>query len=161
MRNFGLDQGRVCGPGFNGKMSELHAAMGLALLPDLPAEIAAGRRLRQLYDTALDRLPGLQPHRTRPGASESLLYYTLRLDPGRRPQLLFALAQEHIFAHDRFPSLCGPGRKRERHGRKQHAERDRARAGSPVPAAPRPGRDADAARITGIIARVCQSSGEA
>ncbi|MFD2842352.1 DegT/DnrJ/EryC1/StrS family aminotransferase [Paracoccus cavernae] len=43
MRNFGLEQGRVTGVGLNGKMSELHAAMGLALLPSLFPRSSRGR----------------------------------------------------------------------------------------------------------------------
>lgn len=42
--------------GINGKMSELHAAMGLSLLPDTDAEIARRKRLHALYDEALDGL---------------------------------------------------------------------------------------------------------
>ena len=43
MRNFGIEQGRAVGPGLNGKMSELHAAMGLALLPEWRPKSRPGR----------------------------------------------------------------------------------------------------------------------
>lgn len=109
MRNFGLEGGRPTGRGLNGKMSELNAAMGLALLPDLPAELATRQSLRHAYDAALTGIAGLRLHATRAGASESLGYYTLRLPPDRRARLHAALAQQGIFARDHFPLLCGPG----------------------------------------------------
>lgn len=109
MRNFGLERGRPTGPGLNGKMSELHAAMGLALLPGLAAEIAARRALRRLYDAALAGLAGLRPPGGRKGASDSLIYYALRLRPDTRARLLVALAEAGILARDHFPLACGPG----------------------------------------------------
>lgn len=109
MRNFGLEGGRPVGRGLNGKMSELSAATGLALLPDLAAELTARQTLRHAYNAALGGIGGLRPHPTRRGASESLGYHALRLPPDRREGLHIALAQEGIFAHDHFPLLCGPG----------------------------------------------------
>lgn len=106
LRNFGLEQGRATGPGLNGKLSELHAAMGLALLPDLPAELTARRALRQAYDSAFSGLPGLRLHRA---GGESPGYYALRLAPDLRARLVLALAEGRIFARDHFPLLCGPG----------------------------------------------------
>jgi dTDP-4-amino-4,6-dideoxygalactose transaminase len=44
-------------PGTNGKMSELHAAMGLCLLPRVPALIEARTALYQLYRSELAGLP--------------------------------------------------------------------------------------------------------
>lgn len=109
MRNFGLERGLPAGPGLNGKLSELHAAMGLALLPGLAAEIAARRALRRDYDAALAGLPGLCVHGTRAGASESTGYYTLRLAPARREALHRALAEAGILSRDAFPLLTGAG----------------------------------------------------
>ncbi|AEM41720.1 DegT/DnrJ/EryC1/StrS family aminotransferase [Ketogulonicigenium vulgare] len=109
MRNFGLDQGRPVGFGINGKLSEAQAAMGLALLPDLPAEIAARRDLRCRYDAAFATLPDVSIQAARGGASDNLTYYALRLPPARRAGLFNALAAQHVFARDHFPLLCGPG----------------------------------------------------
>ena len=109
MRNFGLEGGQPVGLGLNGKMSELHAATGLALLPDLPGEMASRLALRQAYDAALDGVPGLRLHRQRNGASESLGYYALRLAPKLRARLHRALAAHGVMARDHFPLLCGPG----------------------------------------------------
>lgn len=109
MRNFGLEHGRMIGPGINGKLSELQAAMGLALLPDLPREIAAREALRARYDAIFAGIPGLRPQPTRPGATASLVIYGLRVEPALRAPLLAALAEAGIRARDPFPLLCGPG----------------------------------------------------
>lgn len=107
MRNFGLEAGRMAGPGTNGKLSEPQAALGLALLPDLPGEIAARLDLRAIYDAGLEGLPGLAPHRGGPGASPGLTTYALRARPALRARLHQALAEARIMARDHFALLCG------------------------------------------------------
>lgn len=47
--------------GINGKMSELHAAMGLSLLPGTAEEITRRGEVRMLYDAALKGLPLQRP----------------------------------------------------------------------------------------------------
>jgi len=108
MRNFGIKAGRAVGKGLNGKMSELNAAMGLSLLPDLPAELAARRALRKTYNGLFREISGIEIHGTRPGASESLGFYALRMPSALREKSYHALLQERIFARDHFPLLCGP-----------------------------------------------------
>lgn len=107
MRNFGLEGGRPTGRGLNGKMSELNAAMGLALLPDLAAEVAARQSLRRAYDAALGGITGLRAHATRPKCSVNSGYYALRMRPELRERLHVALAQQRVFVRDHFPVLCG------------------------------------------------------
>ncbi|WP_151719449.1 DegT/DnrJ/EryC1/StrS family aminotransferase [Gemmobacter serpentinus] len=109
MRNFGLEGGRAVGRGLNGKMSEVNAAMGLALLPDLAAELAARAALRATYDAGLGGIAGLRLHATRSGASASPGYYALRLAPDLRARVFHALAAAGILARDHFPLLCGAG----------------------------------------------------
>ena len=46
-------------PGINGKMNELQAALGLAVLDDLADERRARLRLSAVYRDALADLPGL------------------------------------------------------------------------------------------------------
>jgi dTDP-4-amino-4,6-dideoxygalactose transaminase len=54
MRNFGhRGQEEFWGLGINGKMSELHAAMGLAVLPHMSLILETRRRLTEAYDDAL------------------------------------------------------------------------------------------------------------
>lgn len=47
--------------GINAKMSELHAAMGLCLLPQTKTEIALRKKLHAAYTAALDTLPVTRP----------------------------------------------------------------------------------------------------
>jgi len=59
--NYGIvDEVTVTGIGLNAKMSEIHAAMGLALLPQMDAAIAARERLAGRYWRALSQVPGLR-----------------------------------------------------------------------------------------------------
>lgn len=109
LRNFGLEAGRMTGPGTNGKLSEAQAALGLALLPDLAAEISARQALRALYDAALGSVPGITLHRGGAGASAGLTTYALRAAPALRARIHQALAQGRILARNHFPLLCGPG----------------------------------------------------
>ncbi|RJL03309.1 DegT/DnrJ/EryC1/StrS family aminotransferase [Paracoccus siganidrum] len=109
LRNFGLEAGRMAGPGINGKLSEMQAAMGLALLPDLPAEIAARHALRARYDAALAGLSAIRVPEGRAGASPALTTYALRMDAGLRARLHWTLAEDRVLARDHFPLLCGPG----------------------------------------------------
>lgn len=58
--NYGIvDEVTVTGTGLNTKMSELHAAIGLALLPRAGAAIAARSRVAERYWQALSQIPGL------------------------------------------------------------------------------------------------------
>ena len=109
LRNFGLEGGRMTGPGINGKLSEVQAAMGLALLPDLPTEIAARHALRTRYDAALAGLPTIRVPKGRTGASPALTTYALRMEAGLRARLHWILAADRVLARDHFPLLCGPG----------------------------------------------------
>ena len=108
MRNFGLAAGRMQGLGTNAKLSEAQAALGLAVLPLVAAEAETRRRLRGSLDAALSDIPGIAPHPSAPGASDSLQYYALRMAPELRRRLHLALAEGRILARDHFPLLCGP-----------------------------------------------------
>jgi len=55
LRNFGHHgEEEFWGLGVNGKMSEPHAAMGLALLPRIPEVLSGRQRVTELYDQLLD-----------------------------------------------------------------------------------------------------------
>jgi len=109
LRNFGLEGGRMTGPGINAKLSEAQAALGLALLPDLPAESAARHALRQRYDAALAGVTGVRLPVPQPGTSAALTCYALRMPPALRARAHAALAEAQVLARDHFPLLCGPG----------------------------------------------------
>lgn len=164
MRNFGLEGGRMTGPGINGKLSELQAATGLALLPDLAAEIATRHALRARYDAALADLSAIRVPALRAGASPALTIYALHMDPGLRARLHWSLAEDRVLARNHLPLLCGPGT----------AWPDaQIVTTAPVPIAPLVGpevlclpfhgrvSDRDADRITAIIRRVATAEDRA
>ena len=64
MRNFGhKGQEEFWGLGINGKNSELHAAMGLCLLPRVPQLISARRAISEQYDCLLESTNLARPKR--------------------------------------------------------------------------------------------------
>src|SRR5205823_1413523 len=61
MRNYGLESGHgAFWPGLNGRMSELHAAVGLSSLQRLPALMAARQRMVRAYADRLTTLPSFR-----------------------------------------------------------------------------------------------------
>ena len=67
-RNFGF-QGydRVVSLGINAKLNEFSAAIAWSSLQHLPQQIAANKRVHQMYRKALMGLPGIRPIAARPG----------------------------------------------------------------------------------------------
>lgn len=110
MRAFGLAGGRMVAPGINAKMAESQAAVGLSVLRRLDAEIQARQSLRRLYNALFGELDGVDIQQgQRTSASESLLYYPLRMTEHRRERVMFALRINGFMARDHFPLLCGKG----------------------------------------------------
>ena len=91
--------------GINAKMSELHAAMGLAVLPDVPAIIEARRVCTEFYDALLSE------HVERPaagaGSTSNFAYYPILLQSrDSRERVLSALDREGVVARRYFsPAL--------------------------------------------------------
>lgn len=92
--------------GINGKMSELHAAMGLSLLPGTDAEIARRKELRAMYNAVLDDLPLKRPA-IRHGLDWNNAYYPILLpDEACRVRVEQALAVRNIYPRRYFyPAL--------------------------------------------------------
>ncbi|MFN3824742.1 MAG: DegT/DnrJ/EryC1/StrS family aminotransferase [Pseudorhodobacter sp.] len=62
LKNSGIvDEVAVSGRGLNARMSEFHAAMGLAHLPHMPRVMARRQQIDRTYRAALADLPGLEP----------------------------------------------------------------------------------------------------
>ena len=66
--------------GYNYRLSNLAAALGLAQLEQLPDLLAARRRIAAAYDGALDALPGVRPAARAAWADPSFWLYTAHLD---------------------------------------------------------------------------------
>ena len=86
--------------GYNYRLSNLSAALGLAQLEELPSLVAARRRNALRYDAALATIPGLRRAPRATWADPSFWLYTARVDPDvtgvTRDELLDALAADGI-----------------------------------------------------------------
>jgi dTDP-4-amino-4,6-dideoxygalactose transaminase len=111
LRNFGIaNEDEVHGVGLNGKLSELHAALGLAILDDMESEIEARGRAAARYDARLADLPGLARQRIAAETRRNHAYYTIEVDAERfglsRDELHAALRAEGVVTRKYFWPLC-------------------------------------------------------
>ena len=85
--------------GFNYRLTNLQAALGVAQLERLDVALESKRATAEFYDSALNALPVARP-RESAAARSSCWLYTVLVDEARsgvgRPALLKALAAEHI-----------------------------------------------------------------
>lgn len=107
IRNFGFaDYDTVEMAGTNAKMSEIHAAMGLANLSQIDATFARCKAAFDIYAELLDELPGF--HLTKPPAGEQSNhhYVAASVDAQKfglsRDSLLKALHAENVLARRYF-----------------------------------------------------------
>jgi len=111
MRNFGfVDYDRVAGPGLNGKMSELAAAMGLASLDSMEEFFQANRRNYCAYREGLRDIAGVNLITyDEPGAS-NFHYIVVEIDEDRaglsRDELKEVLWGENVLARRYFYPGC-------------------------------------------------------
>jgi dTDP-4-amino-4,6-dideoxygalactose transaminase len=108
-------QARLPGPaydhdevGFNYRLTNLAAAVGLAQLEELPALLGGRRANATAYDAAIAAIPGLRPAPRAPWADPSFWLYTAAtapgLAPGARDRLLAGLSLAGIEARP----ICTP-----------------------------------------------------
>ncbi len=92
--------------GINGKNSELHAAMGLCLLPMMEEFITRRKKIAELYDSLLKDLP-LQKPVSLNGVEYNYSYYPVVVDSEERLEKVKALLQQHNIVTRRYfyPSL--------------------------------------------------------
>lgn len=111
LRNFGIvNEEEVRGIGINGKLSELHAAMGLAMLPSIDDEIAQRRQLTERYLQRIDGIPGIRLQRFPVDMVRNYAYFTIEVDTDAfglsRDQLHKALRAENIMVRKYFSPLA-------------------------------------------------------
>lgn len=111
LKNFGiLNQEEVDVPGINGKMNELQAALGLAVLDHVAAEMAARRAIVARYRARLSGVPGITLMPQLPGVTESLQYFVIRIDGaafGRsRDEVQASLKASNVLTRKYFFPLC-------------------------------------------------------
>ncbi len=92
--------------GFNYRMSNLAAALGLAQMEQLPDILQAKRAIAARYSAGLQNAPGLQRHPEPPGIEGSFWLYSIVLKNSEaRDPWLRALAEEGIAARPFFEPL--------------------------------------------------------
>ena len=111
LRNFGIvDPETVSGVGLNGKMSELQAAVGLAVLDCIGPEIAARRRLLDLYGRLLAPVAGITLAAQMHGVESNPQYCAVRIDPDvfgcSRDVVHDELLKHNVVSRKYFFPLC-------------------------------------------------------
>jgi len=111
LRNFGIvNEEEVCGVGLNGKLSELHAAMGLSLIDAVDEEIRLRGELSARYNAHLGGIDGLRFQRRRGDATPNYAYYTIEVEEDgfglSRDDLHRALRAENVLVRKYFHPLC-------------------------------------------------------
>lgn len=111
LKNFGILNQEQVGPvGINGKMNELQAALGLAVLDCVPEEIRRRQAVIARYRERLGRVPGLTLMPEPVGVRSSCQYFVIRVDAaafGRsRDEVHEALKRENVMTRKYFFPLC-------------------------------------------------------
>jgi len=111
LRNFGIHgPDAVDGVGLNGKMSELHAALGLAVLERLDAELAQRRRLLSRYGDRFAAMDGIRWLQTADTRDSSCQYAVIRVDASAfgcsRDTLHDRLREYNVYTRKYFHPLC-------------------------------------------------------
>lgn len=110
-RNFGiLGEAKVHGVGFNGKMSELNAALGLALLGKMDDEIRDRARLAELYEVLLREVEGVHFQRIAKETRHNRSYFPIKIDAEAfgltRDAVHVAMWAENVITRRYFSPLC-------------------------------------------------------
>ncbi|WP_047049287.1 DegT/DnrJ/EryC1/StrS family aminotransferase [Vibrio mexicanus] len=105
-RNFGITgEESVTSVGINGKMSEVHALVGLLNIEELDLEVSARKKIRSIYDEAflsseLIVTPEIESH-----VNSSQQYYPIRIKKYR--DLVYnELKKSNVFSRKYFYPLC-------------------------------------------------------
>ncbi len=111
LKNFGiLNQEEVGVVGINGKMNELQAALGLAVLECVADELAKRQRVIARYRERLQNVAGLTLMPEPAGVESSCQYFVIRIDErefgASRDAVFDHLKARHIFARKYFFPLC-------------------------------------------------------
>ena len=111
LRNFGIvSENEVSGVGLNGKLSELHAALGLGVLDVVGAEIDARGRVAARYRERLVGIEGFSFQQIAPDTVQNHSYFTIEIDADAfglsRDEVHKSLLAENIRARRYFSPLC-------------------------------------------------------
>jgi len=111
LKNFGIkNEEEVIEVGINGKMNELQAAMGLAVLEHIEEERQKRAIIKQTYIENLKDIPGIKLMPDLPGVRSSYQYFAIRIDEeqfGRsRDNVYEELKKYNVYARKYFHPLC-------------------------------------------------------
>jgi len=111
LKNFGIkNEEEVIEVGINGKMNELQAAMGLAVLEHVEEERQKRAIIKRTYIENLKDIPGIKLMPDLPGVRSSYQYFAIRVDEedfGRsRDDVYEELKKYNVFARKYFHPLC-------------------------------------------------------
>ncbi len=111
LKNFGIkNEEEVIEVGINGKMNELQAAMGLAVLEHIEEERKKRAIIKQTYIENLKDIPGIELMSDLPGVRSSYQYFAIRIDEeefGRSRDYVYEeLKKYNVFARKYFHPLC-------------------------------------------------------
>ena len=111
LKNFGIEGPEVVSSiGLNGKMNEMQAALGLAVLDCLQDELAKRKTLLELYRRLLGAIPGLSVMTEPAGVGSSCQYCAIRVDEKRfgrsRDQVHRELQKHNVISRKYFFPLC-------------------------------------------------------
>jgi dTDP-4-amino-4,6-dideoxygalactose transaminase len=100
----------VIGPGINGKMNELQAALGVLALEVVGDEITGRERVAETYRAELSEVPGLTLPAEIDGIRPNHSYFPILIDETvarvDRDQVYTALREVNVFARKYFYPLC-------------------------------------------------------
>ncbi|HPD39859.1 MAG TPA: DegT/DnrJ/EryC1/StrS family aminotransferase [Mesotoga infera] len=111
LKNFGIkNEEEVIEVGINGKMNELQAAMGLAVLEHIEEERQKRAIIKQTYIENLKDIPGIKLMPDLPGVRSSYQYFAIGIDEeqfGRsRDDVYEELKKYNVYARKYFHPLC-------------------------------------------------------
>jgi len=111
LRNFGIvNADEVQGVGLNGKLSELHSAVGLGVLGLVEEEIERRGRIDAHYRSCLGEIEGVRIQRVAPDTERNFAYFAIEIDAVEfgltRDELHRALLAENVVARKYFHPLC-------------------------------------------------------
>lgn len=112
LKNFGIkNEIEVEMPGINGKMNEIQAALGLAMLECIDAEKTKRKRVADAYRHYLDGIDGLSIlFQEMQGVTPSYQYFVIRISASTfgtsRDEIFDRLRMNNIYARKYFFPLC-------------------------------------------------------
>jgi len=92
--------------GYNYRMTNLSAALGLAQLEQLPSFVQKKKRIAATYERELETVPGIDPHPSQPDVEATYWLYTVRVAGGSRG-LMRSLMAHGIDARPLWKPICG------------------------------------------------------